>query len=43
MKQKWGETLGNLEPVYDLFSLMNEFNLSESVTQTGSIFVEQGP
>ena len=30
-----GETLGDLEPVYDLFLIMSEFTLSEAVvTQT---------
>ena len=29
-----GETLGDLEPVYDLFPITSEFALSEAVTQT---------
>ena len=39
MKQECGETLGDLEPVYDLFP--SEFILPETVTQTCGIFVEQ--
>ena len=29
-----GETLGDLEPVYDLLSITSEFGLPEAVTQT---------
>ena len=37
-----GETLGDLEPVYDLFTITSEFTLPEAVTQTcGDIFVKQ--
>ena len=38
-----GETLGDLEPVYDLLAITSEFTLTEAVTQTCSdIFVKQG-
>ena len=33
MKYECGETLGNLEPVCDLFLITNEFILPEAVTQ----------
>ena len=33
-KHVYGETLGDLEPVYDLFPITSEFALSEAVTQT---------
>ena len=32
MKYECGETLGDLEPVYDLFSITSEFGLPEAVT-----------
>ena len=34
MKHECGETLGDLEPVYDLFPITGEFALPEAVTQT---------
>ena len=34
MKHGCGETLEDLEPVYDLFPIINEFALPEAVTQT---------
>ena len=33
-KHECGETLGDLEPVYDLFPITGEFALPEAVTQT---------
>ena len=40
-----GETLGDLEPVYNLFPITNEFALPETVTRTQTcicvIFVKQ--
>ena len=33
-EQKCGETLGDLEPVYDPFPITEEFALPEVVTQT---------
>ena len=33
MKYECGETLGDLEPVYDLFPITSEFALPEAVTQ----------
>ena len=36
-----GETLGNLEPVYDLFTFKSEFILPDAMTQTKGIFVKQ--
>ena len=32
MKYEYGETLGDLEPVYDLFPITSEFTLAEAVT-----------
>ena len=32
-----GETLGDLEPVYDLFAITSEFSLPEAVTQTSGV------
>ena len=32
MKYECGETLGDLEPVYDLFSITSEFGLAEAMT-----------
>ena len=37
MKQECGETLGDLEPVYDLFTVTSEFNLPQTVTQTSGV------
>ena len=39
MKQECGETLGDLEPVYDLFT--SEITMPEAVTQRGGVFVKQ--
>ena len=33
-KRKCGETLGDLEPVYDQFPIKSDFALPEAVTQT---------
>ena len=33
MKHECGETLGDLEPVYDLFLMTSEFNLLEAVKE----------
>ena len=41
MKQECGETLGDLEPVYDLFPTVSEFTLQKSAIQTCGVFVEQ--
>ena len=41
MKQECGETLGDLEPVYDLYMITSESTLPEVVTQIRSVFVEQ--
>ena len=41
MKHKCGETLGDIQPVYDLFPTANEFTLPEAVTQMCCVFVEQ--
>ena len=41
MKHECGETLGDLEPVYDLFPTANEFTVPEAVTQMCGVFVEQ--
>ena len=42
MKQECGETLGDLEPVYDLFTITSEFTLPETVKQECcNIFVKQ--
>ena len=41
MKQECGETLGDLGPVYDLFTIAGEFTLTETVTQTCGFFVKQ--
>ena len=40
-KNVCGETLGDLEPVYDLFTTTGEFTLPEAVTQTSGVFVKQ--
>ena len=40
-KQECGETLGDLEPVYDLFPTASEFTLPKSAIQTCGVFVEQ--
>ena len=34
MNHECGETLGDLEPVYDLFPITSEFALPEAVTQS---------
>ena len=36
-----GETLGDLEPVYDPFPITSELALPEAVTQTCGVSVEQ--
>ena len=41
MKHECGETLGDLEPVCDLFLITSEFNLLEAVTQPCGVSVEQ--
>ena len=41
MKYECGETLGDLEPVYDLSPITSEFTLAEAVTQTCAVFVKQ--
>ena len=41
MKYECGETLGDLESVYDLSPITSEFTLPEAVTQKCGIFVEQ--
>ena len=41
MKYECGETLGDLEPVYDLSPIMSEFTLPKAVIQTCGVFVEQ--
>ena len=41
MKHERGETLGDLESVYDLFTITSESTLPEAVTQIRSVFVEQ--
>ena len=40
-KQQRGETLGDLEPVYDLFVFTIEFTMSEAVTHASGIVVKQ--
>ena len=40
MKQ-CGETLGDLEPVYDLFLTTNDFTMPEAETQKCGVFVKQ--
>ena len=40
-KQQCGETLGGLEPLYDLFTFTSEFTLPKAVTQTCDIFVSK--
>ena len=40
-KQQCGETLGDLEPVYDLFTIASETTLPEAVSQTSGTFVKQ--
>ena len=41
-KHECGETLGDLEPVYDLrLTTASEFTLPEAVTQTSDSFVKQ--
>ena len=40
MKHECGETLGDLEPVDDLFTITSEVNLPEAVTQTSGLFLQ---
>ena len=39
-KQECGETLGDLEPVYDLLTITNKFIIQEAVTQTSGLFLQ---
>ena len=41
MKHECGETLGDLEPVFDLFPTANESTVPEAVTQMCGVFVKQ--
>ena len=40
-EKQCGETLGDLEPVYDLFTMTNEITLPKAVPLISGVFVKQ--